>query len=117
MTSNSRLVPVQTLLVLEVCRLLEYGLTKECTTSRELQALLREAHDAYGGRAAVPLPVDVLPRLHRTLLLLCIRAGEQFPPGEQVVRFTRAAHQIHALLPTRHDRSAHRRPGPVIPVA
>ncbi|MFJ4716599.1 hypothetical protein [Streptomyces sp. NPDC088785] len=99
MTSDSPLVPAPASLLAEVTPLLEYGLTKNCETSAALHSTLQQLGSTYDGRPAVPVPLELLTRLHRSLLVLCISAGADFAPGEKVVRFTRAAERVRVLIP------------------
>ncbi|NEB77592.1 hypothetical protein G3I40_20590 [Streptomyces sp. SID14478] len=103
MISEPRLVAAPVSLVSEVSELLAYGLTKNCPASRELHTTLHTLRSDYRGSPAVPLPAELLPRLQRTLLELCISAGTDFPPGEKIVRFTRAADQIRILTHPHSD--------------
>lgn len=105
MTSNTKAVRVPAKLLAEVHQLLEYGLTKNCDTSAALRSSLHSVSRDYACWAAVPVPTELLTRIHRALLVLCISAGTDFAPGENVVRFTRAADQIRNLLP--NDTNGH----------
>jgi hypothetical protein len=111
MTTAPPLVPAPALLIAEICRLLEYGLAKDCTESRALHTALQQARDDYTGFATVPLPAPLLERAYRLLLVLCIRAGADFAPGEKLVRFTRAADRARALAHVGAHRPTASRPG------
>ncbi|MFJ9041878.1 hypothetical protein ACIRF8_35640 [Streptomyces sp. NPDC102406] len=99
MTSDADLIPVPPLLISEVCQLLEYGCAKDCADAQSLLLILEQNLLDYRGRPALPLPAALLHRLHQVLLVLCYHAITDFPPGEQVVRFSRSADRIRALIP------------------
>ncbi|MEU5686057.1 hypothetical protein [Streptomyces venezuelae] len=98
MTSTPRLVPAPTSLITEACSLLEYGIAKKCTDSHALHEALTQARTDFAAHPVLPVPVPLLHQLQRVLFTLCIHAGEEFAPGEKVVRFTRAADSIRTLL-------------------
>lgn len=110
MTSNSRLVPAPASLITEVCGLLEYGLAKECAESRALHDALTKTRADFADSSTLPVPLPLLHQLQRALFLLGIRAGEEFAPGEKIVRFTRGADRIRTLLRSDEQRQAQSAP-------
>ncbi|MYT68221.1 MULTISPECIES: hypothetical protein [unclassified Streptomyces] len=88
------LIAVPSRILAEVTELLQYGLTKNCDQSAAALANLQKQSAGYQDLAAVPLSADLLQQMHRTLLVLCITAGSDFPPGEKVVRFARNADHL-----------------------
>ncbi|MER5950243.1 hypothetical protein ABT127_29760 [Streptomyces sp. NPDC001904] len=88
------LIAVPSRILTEVTELLQYGLTKNCDQAAAALANLQKQSEGYQDLPAVPLSVDLLQQLHRTLLVLCIAAGSDFAPGEKVVRFARNADHL-----------------------
>ncbi|MEU6765616.1 hypothetical protein ABZ916_24235 [Streptomyces sp. NPDC046853] len=98
MTSHPRLVPAPTSLITEACDLLAYGLSKNCADSRALHQALTRVQGDYAGLSLLPVPLPLLQQLQQVLLLLCIRAGGECAPGENVVRFARGADRVRAIV-------------------
>ncbi|MFD7862133.1 hypothetical protein [Streptomyces sp. NPDC059783] len=88
-------VPLQT--VLEICALLGEGVARDYDDARDVHTQLARIRADFPDAAALPVSVAQLRQLHQVLLVLCIFAGEEHRPGEQVTRFSRMADTVRKM--------------------